>query len=279
MKKIIAAFDGLKFSQSTIEYAVQLGLQNEAHIVGVFLEDETYSSRSVYQLYNEKEDSYLTLKQLAEQDLNERDQSVAKFESACQQAGLNYTIHRDKGIALSELVHESIFADLLIIDANETLNRYTEAPPTHFISELLTQVQCPVLLVPKHYTTVRKVNLLYDGTPVSIYAIKMFSYLLPVLNDLPTEVITVKSNEADLHLPDNKLMKEFMRRHNDQAAYTVLKGQPEIEIPDHLRKQGTEILIVLGAYQRSFVSRLFRPSMADILVQELQWPLFIAHNK
>jgi len=279
MKKIIAAFDGLKFSQSTVEYAVELGIQHDAYIVGVFLEDATYSSRSVYQLYNDKEDSYLTLKQLAEQDLSERDESVAKFESACRQAGLNYAVHRDKDIALSELVHESVFADLLIIDANETLNRYTETPPTHFISELLTQVQCPVLLVPKHYTTIRQVSLLYDGTPVSIYAIKMFSYLLPVLNDLPTEIITVKSNDADLHLPDNKLMKEFMKRHNNQATYTVLKGQPEIEITDHLRKQGTEILIVLGAYQRSFVSRIFRPSMADVLVQELQWPLFIAHNK
>jgi nucleotide-binding universal stress UspA family protein len=107
MKKIIAAFDGLKLSQSTIEYAVQLGIQNDAHIVGVFLEDATYSSRSVYQLYNEKEDSFLTLKQLTDQDLSDRDESVTKFESACRQAGLNYSVHRDKDIALSELVHKT----------------------------------------------------------------------------------------------------------------------------------------------------------------------------
>lgn len=279
MKKIIAAFDGLKLSGSTIDYTVRLGIQNEAHLVGVFLEDITYSSHGIYQLYNEKEFSYQRLQQVAAQDLEDRNESIAKFEAACQKAGLNYSVHRDKNIALSDLLLESIYADLLVIDASETLNRYTEIPPTHFITELLSKVQCPVLLVPKHYTDIRKVVLLYDGSPTSVYAIKTFGCLLPVLNALPTEVVTVKSNEEDLHLPQSKLMKEFMKRHSPDATYTILRGQPELEIPIHLRKQGGQALIVLGAYQRGSVSRIFRKSMADVLVQELQWPLFIAHNK
>lgn len=279
MKKIIAAFDGLKLSQSTIDYTIKLGIQHEAHLVGVFLDDITYSSRGIYQLYNEKEFSHQRVQQIAEQDLKDRNESVAKFEAACQKAGLNYSVHRDKNIALSDLVLESTYADLLVIDATETLNRYTEVPPTRFITELLSRVQCPVLLVPKHYTEISEVVLLYDGSPTSVYAIKTFGCLLPVLNTLPTEVVTVKSNEEDLHLPQSKLMKEFMKRHNPDATYTVLKGQPELEIPIHLRKQGGQALVVLGAYQRGSVSRLFRISMADVLVQELQWPLFIAHNK
>lgn len=279
MKKIIAAFDGLKLSRSTIDYTVRLGIQHDAHLVGVFLDDVTYSSHSIYQLYNEKEFSYQRLQQVAEQDKADRDESVAKFEAACQKAGINYSIHRDKNIALSDLLLESIYADLLVIDATETLNRYTEIPPTHFITELLAKVQCPVLLVPKHYTDIHKIVLLYDGSPTSVYAIKTFACILPVLNALPTEVVTVKGNEDDLHLPQSKLMKEFMKRHSPEATYTVLKGLPELEIPAHLRKQGEQILVVLGAYQRGSVSRLFRRSMADVLAEELQWPLFIAHNK
>jgi hypothetical protein len=37
--------------------------------------------------------------------------------------------------------------------------------------------------------------------------------------------------------------------------------------------------VVLGAYQRSEVSRWFKTSMADILMRELNVPMFIAHNK
>jgi hypothetical protein len=53
----------------------------------------------------------------------------------------------------------------------------------------------------------------------------------------------------------------------------------EIEIGDHLKKQQESILVVLGAYRRGMVSRWFRESMADVLMQELKTPLFIAHNK
>ena len=44
MKKIIAAFDGLKFSDSTKEYAVHLAQNSNAHLVSIFLDDITYHS-------------------------------------------------------------------------------------------------------------------------------------------------------------------------------------------------------------------------------------------
>ena len=38
MKKIIAAFDGLKFSDSVTKYAINLAKQSSSHLVGIFLE-------------------------------------------------------------------------------------------------------------------------------------------------------------------------------------------------------------------------------------------------
>jgi len=74
-------------------------------------------------------------------------------------------------------------------------------------------------------------------------------------------------------------MKEFMKRHFPQAGYTILKGDAEIEIMENLKMQQQNILVVLGAYERSRVSRWFRPSMADRLMAEVNVPLFIAHSK
>jgi len=278
MKKIIAAFDGLKFSESTLAYAIALGEQNKCHIVGVFLNDMTYYSRSPYRILAEADNDTITLEELEEEDAATRAKAVAKFSAACSEAGLNHSVHKDKHIALGELLHESIYADLVIIDANETFNRYTEDLPTRFIRDFLADVQCPVLLAPKFYVPIRKSILLYDGQPSSVYAIKMFSYLLPVLNTLPAEVITVKENDADLHLPDNRLMKEFMKRHQPNAAYTVVKGDPEEEILSRLRSEDAKAVVVAGAYQRGVVSRFFRYSMADMLMREMKWPLFIAHH-
>jgi len=107
----------------------------------------------------------------------------------------------------------------------------------------------------------------------------MCSYLRPQLKDLDTEIISVNPVNATLHIPDNKLMKEFMKRHFPNDEYKVVHGYAEDEIVKYLKQQNESTLVVLGAYRRSTVSRWFRESMADVLMKEVKLPLFIAHNK
>ena len=152
--------------------------------------------------------------------------------------------------------------------------------PSRFIKDLLGDVQCPVLVVPEDYKPIDKILMLYDGTPSSLHAIKMFSYIFNDLKDLPVDIFTVKEHYmATLRLPGNKLMREFIKRHFPNATFTVVKGNPEEQIPGYLRHHKENELVVLGAYQRSMVSRWFRASMADTLMKEIKLPLFIAHNK
>ena len=99
------------------------------------------------------------------------------------------------------------------------------------------------------------------------------------VKDMDTEVLTVKPVYSSTHLPESRLMKEFMKRHYPDAKYTVMKGWAEDEIVKHLKKQKENTLVVLGAYRRGAVSRLFRESMADVLMKKVKLPLFIAHNK
>jgi nucleotide-binding universal stress UspA family protein len=214
-----------------------------------------------------------------ERDKEVRQESIEVFEKACQGAGLNYTIHRDKNVAIQELLHESIYADLLIINGKETITSHEESEPTGFIRELLNDVQCPVLAVPSKYNPINKVILLYDGEPSSVHAVRTFSYLFDTMKLLPTEVITVKNTGESFHVPDNRLIKEFIKRHYPTAEYIILKGLPEDEIYRYLNREKTNAIIVLGAYRRGRLSRLFRPSMADYLLGKIQMPFFIAHNK
>jgi hypothetical protein len=280
MTKIVAAFDGLKFSESTLQYATNLAQQNNAHLVGVFLDDFTYTSYKIYDLIYEKGGLIgPAKKKLDKKDEKSRASSAKKFEDRCKEAGIKYTLHRDKSIAIQELLHESIYADLLIVDCTETFTHYNEKLPTDFIRHLLCNAQCPVLVVPHLYKPIEKITILYDGEPSSVHAIKMFSYLLPGSTGNPAEVISVKQDKQSFHLPDNRLMKEFMKRHFPEAVYTVLKGMAEPEIINYIKKQKENSLVVLGAYRRNMVSRWFRASMADALMQQLKAPLFIAHNK
>jgi len=279
MKKIVAAFDGLKYSASTRDYAIELAKQNNMHLVGVFLDDALYNSYKIYDLVVKEGVSENRLKKFEEKDKLTRSEAAKDFDKTCQQAGLKYAIHHDRNIASQVVKHESIYTDLLLIDSKETLTHYDEKIPTRFIRELLEGAQCPVMVVPKKYTPIEKIILLYDGEPSSVHAIKMFSYVMPQLAILDTDVITIKPATTTLHLPDNRLMKEFMKRHYPKAKYIVKKGRAENEIIEQLKQTAGNALIVLGAYRRGSVSRLFRESMADVLMKQTNFPLFIAHNR
>jgi nucleotide-binding universal stress UspA family protein len=279
MKKIIVAIDGLKYSESSTAYAVHLAKQMNAHLVGVLLEDFTYHSYKIYDLVGEEGVSDAKMEILESEDRETRKQAAGKFENACRAAGLNHSIHHDRSIAFRELLHESIYADLLLIDSKETLTHYEERIPTRFVRDLLSEVQCPVLVAPKEFHPIDNIILLYDGAPQSVFAIRMFSYLLADIEPLPAEVLTIKALKETQHVPDNMLMKEFMKRHFPDAAYTVLHGDPETEIVDYLRQKTSNTLVVLGAYSRGMASRWLRESMADVLMKELRLPLFITHNR
>ena len=87
----------------------------------------------------------------------------------------------------------------------------------------------------------------------------MFSYLLESLKQLPVGNIYCKRLlPANLRLPDNKLMREFIKRHFPNAKFTVVNGGAEEQIIGHLRNHKENELVVLGAYRRSDLSQIFK---------------------
>lgn len=277
-KKFLAVFDGFKFSNSTLQYAIQLTQQEDAFLMGIFLDDSTYRSYDASEVIRSAKYVDKKLKQMDETDQLKRDESARLFQQECSKAGISHSFQRYTDIANIELHEESIFSDLIIINIAETFTRFKEKPPTRFIRQLLTDMQCPVLVVPEKFDPVNKITLLYDGGPSSVYAIKMFSYLLSHSGAIPVEVLTVKEKDRGSHLPNNKLMREFIKRHFPRAKYVIKKGDAEEQVIGHLRNQKGNELVVLGAYRRNEISRWFKTSMADVLMKELKTPLFITHN-
>jgi nucleotide-binding universal stress UspA family protein len=279
MNKFIAAFDGLHFSQTNCEYAIAFTKAEKAHLTGVFLDDKTYTSYKIYELVIEEGVSEHKLKKLRHEDHECRINSSKNFESLCAQASIEYNIHHDNEIAVQELLHESIFADLLFVNKDEKFVHHEEKFPSRFIKDILSHAQCPVIITPESFLSIEKIILLYNGEPNSVYAIKMFTYLLSSFHGLSVEIIMVKQMEDNSHLPDHKLLKEFLKRHFQNTTYTVLKGIPEQEIVNHLQQEKKSFITVLGAYRRTMVSRWFQSSMADALIKNFNMPVFIAHNK
>jgi len=278
MKKYLVVFDTNSMSKSSLDYAIQLSQSANAHLVAVFLDEFIYGTYDVTRVIKMDKEFESVMKEFTAIEIRKRADAEEQFQKACTKANIPFSIHRDKKIALQELKHESMFADLIIINANETFTEYKQNAPTPFMKDFLGDVKCPVLVVPNIFKSINKIVLLYDGGRSALYAIKMFSYLFENLQDLPVEVFTVKDGMDGLHVPDNKLMREFVKKHFPKAKFTVLKGKAGEQIPGYLLSHKENELVVLGAYHRSEISRWFKTSMADILMKSLETPLFIAHN-
>jgi len=278
MKKIIVAFDGLRFSESAMQYAFYFARRCNAQIVGVFLNESTKLGYAVYEaMVKQSVSGKDIVKEIDKTDADTISHAIDTFESGCREAKLDYIIHRDKANALKELLHETVFADLLIIDAWETFSYIEGNLPGWFIKNVLHDAHCPVIVVPKKFKPVNRLVLLYDGSPSSMHAIKMLNYILPEMKDMEAKLVHVGDETSSLQLPGDELLKEWMKKHYAKVLYNLLKGY-ENEIPTILANEDKDILVVAGAYHRSNMSMRFHKSLADLLMRAVDAPIFIAHT-
>ncbi len=277
MKNIAVAIDGLKYKEPFVRQAIQIALINEAHLTGLFFEDDNYHSYKISELLETGGLSFAKQDLLDKKDEQKRSIAVQKFERACKKFKINYSIKRLENDPMRELLHKSYYSDLLILNEADNFNPYHETLPTSFSKDLLAHSHCPVLLLTNQFTEIKKVVVLYDGSPSSVFAVKSFCQLLPNLAVLPTEVISISTTEQNV-IPDEKEIKDFMKLHFPKSEFLVKPGNPSADIPVILHQIKTPYLIVTGSYHRSRVSRWFKTSMADILIQEVKVPIFVAHN-
>ncbi|WP_290797049.1 universal stress protein [Flavihumibacter sp. UBA7668] len=279
MKKYLAVLDGFHLAEGTVEYAIALAKLENAHLVGVFLDERVYRSYDMYKVIMQAADVDRTIENLDKLDDLKREEAARRFQSACEKAGISFSIHHDRQVAEKIIREESVYADLLLIGKQESFSIVQQEIPSAFLQNLMAGSFCPVLVVPPVYSLIDKIFLLYDGKPSSVFATKMFHYLLPVLAaSKAIEVLTVQLPGNSTHLPNNKLIREFIDRHFPKAGYSILTGNPADQIKGYVRNQAGNELLVTGAYRRTDLSRWFTSSMADMLLHDLTNPVFIAHH-
>ena len=70
---------------------------------------------------------------------------------------------------------------------------------------------------------------------------------------------------------------EWLSTHYSSIETVVLEGDPADEIFEYLLRR-EKVMVVMGSYGRSSLSRLFRPSSAELITKTMTRPLFISHE-
>lgn len=279
MKKILLAIDAIHPDKSALDFACFLGRLTKSAVTGIFLENEVAEERPAIKqmhglLYVAEEVDHASPAHRQKQELIEK--NIAWFKYATCNREVSCHLHRDRGLPAKELINESRFADILVVDAETSFNRQYEGMPTEFVKDILKKAECPVIISPAGgFEGIDEIVAAFDGKASSVFAIRQFTYLFPQLH---TKKLTIlhfsKTGEPDD--TDKEKLDEWLKAYYPSVQYEERKGDAETGLYEALYNK-PNLLLVMGAYGRNAISALLKPSPANLLMRILPHPIFITH--
>lgn len=263
MKKIVAALAPIDPPWSAMRISIQLARNHSAEIHLVFLilpgEDVDYA-------YPYPNDLPITEDFPDGEIISESNQELIKdkvnlFKQECASAGIKLSFERN--ISVEQLVKETAGADLLVADKG-----------ADFLSKILSHVHCPAFIVTDDHLP-EKVVLMFNNSDSSKFAIEKYSDLFPEFKNLPSFLLSINpKHESEIQ---NYLQKNLSSTFTN-ISIRSLSGKVEIQMDHFLSELPGHILVVLGAFGRSEISRFFHESLADTVLRNKTVSLFIAHK-
>ncbi|HLY71742.1 MAG TPA: universal stress protein [Puia sp.] len=272
MRKILLVIDAQNMNNNAIGFGCFVAELTKSKLTGVFLEnllaEEMRELASISTYSNEIPSS---------NQRNEKTESnIRFFREECEKRGITPNIHRKRGIPIKEMIEESRFVDMIIVDAEMSFKKKIESTPTDFVKDLLQEAECPVIICPEGFGGVDEIIFTYDASPSSIIAMKQFTYLFPQFHEKKITILEI-NKENEITVRSKPKISEWLKTHYDLLNFTVLSGDPTEELFKYLLDK-KNVFLVMGAYGRGRFSSLFRPSRARLVVKTTSFPIFIAHH-
>jgi nucleotide-binding universal stress UspA family protein len=274
MEKILLAMDGYKQNTYAIDFACYLANLTHSRLTGVFLEGTPEGGVPGILRMDEPEG----VEEMADGALAADPvlQQVHRFREACLCREVPARVHRDRGVPVEDILLESRFSDLIVVDPELSFQNVDKSFPGRFFRDVLVAAECPVVVSPYQFDGLNEVIFAYNGTGSSVFAIKQFTYLFPEFRHKKAVVVNVLKNDGTA-VEEQYKMKEWLSAHFDDVEFVVLKGDVSDVLFGYLIDR-KDAIVVMGAYGRGILSRFIKPSHARLLLRTINLPIFIAHR-
>lgn len=281
MKKILLAINGSQINQVTIDFACYIATLTKSKLTALFLRDNLFElipPREVKGSYQKRRHDGVIEIDTVHPDA---DKEVRYFIDACERRGITADVlvrgeaNGDHGSPVDEAVNESRFTDLLILDAETSFGKKTETLPTHFVKEVASRSECPVLIAPGKFDGIDEIIFCYDGGGSSVFAMKQFTYLFPQW--AKAKLIILEIDDKKNSVTQKEKISNWLQAHYEDFDFQKLNGDASEGLLSYFLMKERR-LIVMGAYGRSHISNFFRKSSANLLIRVVDLPLFISHQ-
>lgn len=277
MEKIFVLMDPMNPANNALDFARFLQRQAPFRITCILLDNpETAKSvqRDLHGFPVVFADQDLRKNQIAAEARVEARISGLKKEFAS--TGVDFKRHHIHPLHVEDILRESLFADLLVLDARMMSGHASEESPTMFVREILAKSSCPVIVAPESIEEPEEIVFCNNYTPDSIFAIKQFAHLFPHWQRKKLTILEVMISSGKETNVQNRL-SEWLQSHFPDFRFEIFNGDVNHILFDYLFKKKNSF-IVMGAYGRSALSTFLKKSRAGHLIKMITQPVFISHR-
>jgi hypothetical protein len=274
MEKILLAINSHQINNSVIGFAHYIAKLSNSKLTGIFIEETFYDA--IPEIDDIKETSLQQRNGLVVDSGSFRmntEQGILFFKDGCMKEKVRYEVFKNHGSLIEDVIFESRFADLLIIDPETIVDDTNDH--SFFAKEILARAECPVILPPISFKNIDEIIFCYDGSRSSVFAMKQFTYLFPQFSE--KKIIVLEVNEDGVStVYEKEKVRDLLKGHYSQIGFQVLNGDPTIELFTYLLQKKNSF-VVMGAYGRKIISNIITRSRADLVLRITELPLFITH--
>jgi hypothetical protein len=272
MKKILVVFNATDYSSSLSAFAIEIAKQNGALLHAIFL-TPNLAPVVQYPFPNDlplASSGLISTVEMEEENKKLIEAHLGFFRDDCTNANVSCKIDNTIDTSLEDLIDHSAFSDFILCDAKEELGGIS-------LRELMVDTHCPVLMVPAKMNMPTKTILCYDESFSSVLAMKMFSYLFPEWKELPATMVSINP-KGDNGLRFDDYLSDWLPQHFPNLEKQILQGNLQRELISFIRKNDEQAIVIMGAYGRNAISRLFHRSLSNIVIEETNAFLFMMHE-
>lgn len=271
MKKIIIVFESVHYDSGIFNFISALNTIEPLSLTAIFLSPVDYTSIWAFPVVPGSTGAPpLPGSKEAEEKLAK---NIEDFKARCKEYGIRHAVHNDvNGVVFETVRTESRFADLMIIDTGVFYKDFGEQP-NDYLKEVMHITECPVLLIPPDSGLPQTIMLMYDGSESSMFAIRQFAYVFPVLSTLKTVVVYVHGKDSQM--PEERRMKSLVQQLYPNVSFQIFRDEKHYHtwFEDHPHP-----LIVTGAYGRPAIVEFLRKSFLTDIINDQQYFVFLAHK-
>lgn len=271
MKKILVVLNGTDYPAHVVDYGLKLAEKNGSELQAVVLAPPSTQVTGAYYFPNDLglAGAEEPLEAPGESDTKIIEANLALFKEDGREAMVPCSVGA-VSLTPEDLVEETAFADLVLSHTGIHMGLIS-------LEELLSDSRCPVVLVPRGAELPTRAVLCYDESYSSIYAIKMYAYLLPECRHLPTTLLTINPKGDNGNGKAGRI-KDWLPHHFPQLQIRHLQGNLQKELTGFIGIEAHSTVVIMGAYGRNALSRIFHKSLSRVVMEETGSTLFVVHE-